>query len=233
MYIRGNVLSDILHDKQELNMPFISLAEILLVASTAVVIIAYHIHLYIKVRQNPLMTAIGITNHARQMWVKGVIQDKHDILAIQTLRNQVMAATFLASTSILISLGSFNAAFRPGVFSELSHALNLLGTKTETLWMLKLMLLGLLFFFTFFNFTLSIRYYNHAGFMINTFEQNDATVSEKAVTQILNHGALHYTIGMRGFYLSVPIALWLFGPIWMLAGSLVLIAVLYHLDREA
>jgi uncharacterized membrane protein len=214
-------------------MPIISLPEILLVASTAVVIIAYHLYLYIKVRQNPLTTAVGITNHARQMWVKEVIQDKRDILAIQTLRNQTMAATFLASTSILISLGSFSAAFRPGVYSELSHALNLLGTATETLWMLKLMLLGLLFFFAFFNFTLSIRYYNHTGFMINTFTQNDETVSEKAVTQVLNHGALHYTIGMRGFYLSVPLALWLFGPIWLLASSLALIVVLYRLDREA
>jgi uncharacterized membrane protein len=156
-------------------MSIIFLPETLLVASTAVFIIVYHVHLYIKVRQNPLTTAIGITN----------------------------------------------------------HALNLLGTKTETLWMFKLMLLGLLFFFTFFNFTLSIRYYNHAGFMINTFEKDDATVSEKAVTQVINHGALHYTIGMRGFYLSVPLALWLFGPIWLLTGGLLLIAVLYRLDREA
>ena len=214
-------------------MSIISLPEMLLVVTTAVVVIVYHTHLYIKIRQNPLSTAVGITNHARQMWVKAVIRDKHDILAVQTLRNQVMAATFLASSAILLSLGSFSAAFRPGVFSELSHALNLVGTKTEALWMLKLMLLGILFFFTFFNFTLSIRYYNHAGFMINSFELNDATVSEKAVTHVLNHGAQHYTIGMRGFYLSVPIALWMFGPLWMLIGSIVLIAALYRLDREA
>ena len=214
-------------------MSIISLQEIMLVVSAAVVIIAYHVHLYTKVRRDPLTTAVGITNHARQMWVKGVIRDRRDIMAVQTLRNQVMAATFLASTAILISLGLFSAAFRPGVFSDISHALNLLGTKTETLWMFKLMLLGILFFVTFFNFTLAIRYYNHAGFMINTFEQNDATVSEEAVTQVVNHAALHYTIGMRGFYLSVPLALWLFGPVWMFLGSLVLVAVLYRLDREA
>jgi len=214
-------------------MPIISLQEIMLALLVAIVIIAYHVYLYAKVRRDPLTTAVGVTNHARQMWVKGVIRDKRDIMAVQTLRNQVMAATFLASTAILISLGSFSAAFRPGVFNEISHALNLLGTKTETLWMFKLMLLGILFFVTFFNFTLAIRYYNHAGFMINTLEHNDATVSEEAVTQVVNHGALHYTIGMRGFYLSVPLALWLFGPIWMLAGSLVLVTVLYRLDREA
>ena len=211
-------------------MPIISVQEIMLVLVVAIVIIAYHVYLYAKVRCDPLTTAVGITNHARRMWVKGVIRDKRDILAVQTLRNQVMAATFLASTSILISLGLLSAAFRPGVFDDISHALNLFGTRTETLWMFKLMLLGILFFFTFFNFTLANRYNNHAGFMINTFEQNDTTVSEEAVTQVLNHGALHYTIGMRGFYLSVPLALWLFGPSWMLIGSVILVTVLYRLD---
>ena len=210
-----------------------SFYETVLVFSTAVILIAYHVTLYIKVQRDPLATAIGVTNHARLMWVNSVMQDKRDILAVQTLRNQLMAATFLASTAFLLCLGSFNAAFRPGVFSEVSHALNLLGTKTESLWMFKLMLLGTLFFITFFNFTLCIRYYNHVGFMINTFQQDDFSVSAEAVTHVLNHGALHYTIGMRGFYLSIPLALWLFGPIWMLSGSLVLVAVLYRLDREA
>ncbi|WP_372682011.1 DUF599 domain-containing protein [Desulfosarcina sp.] len=214
-------------------MSNISLYETFLVISTAALFLVYHLHLYVKVHKAPLTTAIGVTNHARHMWVERIIRGKRDILAVQTLRNQVMAATFLASTAMLISLGSFSAAFRPGVFMEVSHTLNLLGTKTETLWMFKLMLLGILFFVTFFNFSLCIRYYNHVGFMINTFQQNDVTVSEKAVTEVLNHGALHYTIGMRGFYLSVPLALWLFGPIWMLAGSVVLVAVLYRLDREA
>jgi uncharacterized membrane protein len=209
------------------------LYETLLVASTAVVFFAYHAHLILKVRHHPLTTAVGITNHAREMWVNGIMKDKRDILAVQTLRNQVMAATFLASTAILICLGSFSAAFRPGVFSEATHALNLLGTRTETLWMFKLMVLGIVFFVAFFNFTLCIRYFNHVGFMINTFQQNDSTVSAEAVTTVLNHGALHYTIGMRGFYLSVPLALWLFGPIWMLTGGLLLLAVLYRLDREA
>jgi uncharacterized membrane protein len=211
----------------------ISSQEIWLVLAAFLVVAGYHIHLYKKVRRDPLTTAIGITNHARPMWVKGVMREKRDILAVQTLRNQVMAATFLASTAILVSLGSFSAAFRTGVFSELSHALNVLGTKTEELWMFKLMMLGVVLFFAFFNFTLAIRYYNHAGFMINTFGEKDATLSEDAVTRVLNHGALHYTIGMRGFYLSVPMALWLFGPVWILAGSLVLIGVLYRLDREA
>ena len=32
--------------------------------------------------------------------------------------------------------------------------------------------------------------------MINTFEQNDATVSEEAVTKVLNHGALVWAVAV-------------------------------------
>ena len=131
-------------------MPLISLQELLLVVPAIVLILVYHWYLYRKVKKYPLTTAIGVTNHARHMWVHEVIQDKRDILAVQTLRNQLMASTFLASTAILLSIGSFDAAFRPGVFAEISHELNWFGTKSEGLWMFKMMLLGLQFFFTFF-----------------------------------------------------------------------------------
>jgi len=50
------------------------------------------------------------------MWVKAVIRDRHDIMAVQTLRNQLMAATFLASTAILISC--FRGSRYPGCQSR-------------------------------------------------------------------------------------------------------------------
>ena len=51
--------------------------------------------------------------------------------------------------------------------------------------------------------------------------------------QIVNHGAIHYTMGMRGYYLAIPLTLWLFGPVWLLGGSITLILILNKLDRTA
>jgi uncharacterized membrane protein len=195
-------------------------------------IIAYHVHLIYVVRRKPLTTMVGITNRVRCKWVQSVMADRRDILAVQTLRNQMMAATFLASTAILISLGLLGAAIRPGLFGEISQALNLTGARTETLWMIKLMILAVLFFSAFFNFTLAIRYYNHTGFMINLADSGEADSSAEAVAEVLNLGALHYTLGMRGYYLSIPLVLWIFGPLWMLAGTAILLLVLYWLDRK-
>jgi len=204
-----------------------------LTLATFTLLVGYHIWLIQRVRHQPLETAVGITNHVRSQWVCCVMGAKDHLLAIQTLRNNLMAANFLASTAILISLGLLSITLTPAAFNQVSHALNLGGSRSEAFWMFKLLVLVVLFFFAFFNFTLSIRYYNHVGFMIGMLQSHDPQVTPETVAGALNQGALHYTLGMRGFYLAVPIGLWIFGPIWMLTGSIAMLSVLYHLDRRA
>jgi uncharacterized membrane protein len=206
--------------------------EIGLILISLGVLFFYHLRLYRKVRANPLATAIGLTNHARRAWVQNIVDKKRDILAVQTFRNWVMAATFLASTAILICLGLVASAFRTEITSSATQALNVFGHPSETLWVIKLFVLSALFFYAFFNFTLSIRYYNHASLLINVPQDLEPASSIDTITWVLNHGALHYTLGMRGFYLAIPLGLWLFGPLWMLGGSVLIVLVLNRLDRE-
>ena len=207
--------------------------EILLASSAALILLLYHLHLIRKVRRFPLSTSMGITHRLRREWVETVMSERRDILAVQTLRNWVMTSSFLASTAILIGLGTLNLAFRTQDLTEVSHALNILGSRSEPLWSIKVLVLSVDFFFAFFNFALSIRYYNHASYAINVPSAQDPIVTYDAVAAIINHGANHYTLGMRGFYLAVPLTLWLFGPLWMLAGAVVTTASLYKLDRTA
>jgi uncharacterized membrane protein len=47
----------------------------------------------------------------------------------------------------------------------------------------------------------------------------------------LNRAGHFYSIGMRAYYLVVPLVFWLFGPQFMLASTVGLIWVLYRLDR--
>ena len=83
------------------------------------------------------------------------------------------------------------------------------------------------FFFAFFCFTLSIRYMNQINFMINVPIEVHPLLSPELIANTLDTGMIHYTMGMRAFYLSVVAALWLLGPVWMFLGSLVMVLVLY------
>ncbi|MFC2174014.1 DUF599 domain-containing protein [Acidobacteriota bacterium] len=205
--------------------------EYAIILVTFIILLSYHIHLVVQVRHNPLKTAIGTTNHSRRAWVETMVEQKMALTAVQTLRNWTMAASLLASTAILLSLAMLNFAFKAEKFSEITQRVNLLGFHNETLLLIKWLLPALLFFAAFFNFTLSIRYYNHAGFMINVPGEKDHSVTTEHLTGIVNRGAIHYHLGMRSYYLSVPFVMWLFGPIWMLAGALLMTCILYKLDR--
>ncbi len=210
-----------------------SLPEILITSAALLTLLIYHIHLANKVRNAPLTTSIGLTDHLRREWVEAIMEEKRDILAVQTLRNWVMASSFLASTAILIGLGIIGVTFSTDKSAQLSQALNMMGSKSETVWLIKLLLLIVIFFFAFFNFALSIRYYNHASFAINVPPSKDPVVTYDAIAEIINRGTTHYTLGMRGYYLAVPFTLWLFGPTWMLIGAIILTLILYRLDRTA
>lgn len=202
------------------------------ITSTAfLLIVAYHIHLARKIRNAPLTTTIGLNNHLRRSWVRMIRREKKDILAVHTLRNWSMAASFLASSAILIALALVGAAFKSERIAEVTKTLNFVGSKSETYWLVKWMSLALVFFFTFFNFSLTIRHYNHISFIINIPAEIDPLVKSDRIMRILNHGTLHYIIGMRGYYLSIPLALWLFGPVWLLIGTVAMLAILYYLDR--
>lgn len=205
--------------------------EALLTASAALTLAGYHVGHFLWLRQKPQRTAMGRANETRGLWVAMVMRERRDILAVQTLRNWTMAATFLASTAILVALGILNVALSTEKVSEVAHLLNIFGSREPLLWQLKVLMLSIVFFFAFFNFTLAVRYYNHVGFMINVPVTEDQMSHAATVARILNRGAMHYNLGTRTYYLSIPMALWLLGPAWLLVSAIVMTAALYRLDR--
>ena len=199
--------------------------------SALLLLVLYHVHLYHKMSNDPLSTSLGLSRRTRVLWVHSIMDGQKDILAIQTLRNWTMAATFLASAAILIGLGIFNLALTADKQGELSLMMGPLASDHPRLWTAKLILLGVDFLFAFFSFTLAVRYFNHTGFMINLPRNANTDISVEDVVEILERGGTHYTLGMRAYYMTIPLALWLFGPLWLMAGTLLVIASLYRLDR--
>jgi uncharacterized membrane protein len=200
--------------------------EALLTAAAVAVLFFYHLYLIIEVRRFPLRTVIGLNNRARRAWVERVVEEQRDILAVQSLRNWIMAASFFASTAVLLNLGLVNIAVNISAGDNLFVSA-LMGSGGKEWWLMKIMVLVVDFFAAFLNFSLAIRSFIHVNFMVNV----RALTTSEYIAKALNQGALHYTLGMRGFYFAIPLTLWLFSPIWMLLGSLVLVAVLHRLDH--
>ena len=56
--------------------------EFYLTAASFLILGIYHC----LINRKPMSTAVGITNHLRGRWVESIMQDRRDILAVQTLR---------------------------------------------------------------------------------------------------------------------------------------------------
>jgi uncharacterized membrane protein len=216
------------------------------------ILLAYHVSLYYRLRRDPEHTSIGVANQLRVQWVQVILDSNNGILAVQTLRNLTMAASFLASTAIVIALAILNIALHAEEAASLSRVLELDATRNLALWVARLLVLCGDFLFCFFNFMLAIRYYNHSAFMLSQPASEhmqsalhkpgrfirlpvlkEASPALKSAADTLNRGAAHYTLGMRGYYLVIPLASWLVGALWFLTGAMLLVYVLYRIDRAA
>ena len=69
----------------------------------------------------------------RREWVRSVIEERRDILAVQTLRNWSTAASFLATTAILIATGVLHFLVSVPQQPEMLNQLNFLGSSSPTL----------------------------------------------------------------------------------------------------
>jgi uncharacterized membrane protein len=193
----------------------------------------YHVWLRWQERRNPHYTVQAVNRTARAIWVKTLMAlGKPDVIAVQTLRNSTMAATFLASTAVLLIIGVLTLSGQGDKLGSTWHSLNLYGATHSELFLFKLLLLLADLFTVFFSFTLAIRLFNHVGYLINVpFTPDHRVISPEHVAEHLNRAGSYYSMGMRAFYFIVPLVFWLFGPHFMLLSTLGLIIVLYRIDR--
>ena len=216
-----------------INSTYSNYYDIVSLAISILILFLYHLFLRYKVRKNPAYTVQAVNILARTAWVESIMQGKgKEILAVQTLRNSTMAATFLASTAVLLIIGVLTLSGQGDKMESTWHALNISGGKHAELWLSKLLLILLDLFVAFFSFAMTIRVFNHVGYMINVpLSSNLKNICPAHVAVHLNRAGRFYSIGMRSYYFVVPLVFWLFSPQFMIISTVILVVVMYHLDR--
>jgi len=205
--------------------------EFLLVTISLSIILIYHAYLGWMLHCCPLRTDMGINRHVSALWVKQMMQHEPDVLTVQSLRNLVMTASLLATSSLLLVGAILGLMLDIQRLQSFNYTLDLLGGSTDKhLLTWRLLLLAVTFFFAFFNFILTLRYYNHSDFMLNVKRLSNSEENVNYALMLVQRGGRHYMFGMRAFYLRLPFGLWLLGAFWMLLGSIILVMALWYID---
>jgi len=179
-----------------------------------------------------MLSTVGCADEILKEWVKGIVTNNKDILAVQTLRNWTMASTLLGSTAIIIALGIVNYIFDKGDIDLNKQYFDIHSLVGQQQLNAKLLLLVVIFFYIFMNYSLAVRAYSRTGFILGIKAVDGAKIKPENGVKTLIRGARHYTMGMRGYYISIPIILWLFDPYWMLAGMVGLVIFLFMIDYQ-
>ena len=196
-------------------------------------LLLYYVYLYWRTQRLPESSVHVLNAKMRERWVEQIMTKVNlEILAVQTLRNSLMAANFMASTSILLIIGTLNISDKIGQSALNWHPHSLSQTFSTELWQLKLGLLLVDYFIAFFCFSMAIRFYNHVGYMINLRETEvrEARLYKQSCAY-LNRAGSYYTFGTRAFFFSLPVILWFFGPFFLILATVALVAGLAMLDK--
>lgn len=158
---------------------------------------------------------------ARKAWTLDVIHSGRDILGVQTLRNSMMAATLLASTSLTLSSLVAAYLYRMGDDSGLWN-----DSKNKSFLhpVLKLFVLLCSFMVSFFSFMQCLRSASTASFLIGLREDLCECPPER-VADVVQRSAMFYSIGSRAFIFSFVLLLWIFGAPAALGGAVVVTVV--------
>ncbi|KAG9155757.1 hypothetical protein Leryth_004026 [Lithospermum erythrorhizon] len=201
--------------------------------------VSYHIWLLYQIRNNPTRTIVGINAVNRRLWVTAMMEDvsKNGVLSVQTLRNNIMASTLLASTAIMLSSLIAVLMASGGRVDRASIAF-IYGDRSSFGFSIKFFSILVCFLVAFLLNVQSIRYYSHASILINVPPPHKRIIkpllniaaTAEYVGRTVNRGSYFWSLGLRAFYFSFPLFLWLFGPIPMFSCCLVLVVLLYFLD---
>ncbi len=207
-------------------------ADLLTFAGSAGLVLIYQYYLSWRTRRYPASSAQDVMLAARAAWVGSVMRDRRDILAVQTLRNSTMAASFMASTAVLLIIGVLTLSAQGDKLSGTWHVLNFLGQASAEMWLFKLLMMLFDLLFAFFSFAMSVRIFHHIGYLINVpLDKGKEVAQIRKVEAQINRAGTYYRIGMRAYYFIVPLLFWLFGPIWLLTATVAVVFFMFHLDR--
>lgn len=221
--------------------------EYILPPIAAAVFISYLVVFFAILWRHPLRLNLGLKMAVRRRWAAHVVRDNQAITAVQTLRNTQNAANVFASAAVIVAFFAFQQAAN-------------LSTSGQTLQAVKFYVLGATFVAGFLMFGISLRESEHCGYLsyasqdagewndieiplVARTKESDAAIRremtianpktrQKVAGEAAAHAVFYWAMGLRMFYLAVCIGGWVASPIACLVITVVMVVVMYFLDRS-
>lgn len=196
---------------------------------SVLLLVAYEWHVHHTGKRNPEKLSRYANARLRMHWVVSLAEKPgFEIVAVQALRNSLMAASISASTAALAVMGALSLA-GASLASNLARwsGENALHTTLQAL------LIGVLFA-SYVCSAMSTRHYSHASFIMSMpcDRPERATLNPTAAIHVRRAGIM-YSWGLRLFLMVLPVVAGIVHPMAMLPASALLLIGLILFDQPA
>ena len=164
-------------------------------------------------------TLTAAVNGQRKSWMRIAMDRDFRIVDATLFGNLMHSISFLASASLII-LGVVGAALGAvGTDMELvQQKIPFLRPETAAEIEAKLVLIGVIFIFSFLNFTWSLQQFNFCCILLGASPRETITDIEKEtfanrVARLANRGGRSFSRGLRGFYYALASIAWFIHPV--------------------
>ncbi len=200
----------------------------LALATSVLIVVGYELRVLHRSRTRPWRTARSANARMRTAWLEALSgQPGTEILAVQTLRNSLMSATIVGSTSALALMGSISLT-TPSLAHDASQ--QLVHAISPALALRLLMWASL--FASLVCSAMAMRSYNHAGYAASMPVGSPQRARYKTYAAAhLERAGLLYSWSVRSLLFVAPVIAGLVSPLASPLASLALVAALIAVDR--
>jgi len=170
----------------------------------------------------------------RREWFKNMIGQEVRIAHIAALSSLQAGTTFFASTALVI-LGGLVALL--GTTEQVIHVaadLPFARSDSEFVWLVRIILLILIFVYAFFKFTWSIRQFNFCTVLVGSAPRTDRPEEHgeflDTITSVASYAAENFNLGLRAYYFALAALTWFLHP-WLFAAASTFVVYILH-ERE-
>ncbi len=185
---------------------------------------------YLKIFKKNKDNLYGIMLDYRLKWMKDCLKREDKSVDATTLGNLMRSVSFFASTSILIIAGLIPLLTYGDKIINFVSDITFLGGKSEVAYELKILLLIIIFIYSFFKYTWALRQYNYASILIFTpidshEDYNNAVIRN---AKILANAARHFSMGIRSYYFGTVALSWFLSPYLLICSSILVFLINYR-----
>lgn len=195
--------------------------------------VAYTFHASRRSRRRPSLSSA--MHHFRVQWMRRLLTRENRIADMTAVGNLERNSAFFASSSLFAIAGLITVLAASEQVVRLLNNISFIPPGSQALWEFKVGVLIVIFIYAFLSFTWSMRQFGFLSVMIGAAPTPRESATDEEKQHFIDHTARvmdiagnQFNLGLRAVYFSLAVIGWFLGPLWFLAATAIIIAILHR-----